>query len=1148
MLEKRTPGTPLSEAELQQRRDAARARWAEGAVGGAAGAVGAAVLTDRLNRRKAGAQVRAGQASAETVTTAAESRIKQRLAEAATTSRRAGGDRVVGTYGEFLQGRIARRAADIEAIRAGRGVPAYRVPDIESLPKDAVLDGLAARQAADSEMLARVRAIPPARRVFVEGGERRGAAAHERTVKVWTDPTKENAPPPARKRPRAGGRGGSGPDVLDDVFGPRSGSPAPQTTAPELSPEERARLAENARAGRERKLAGAEAWQAKAEARLQRLREAGEDKAAAKLERDLFASRRRTERKRQRTLEAANPIERATKVSRLAAEILAENRGMPVGMAEDLAREELGLHRRKVKTTVGVSEGRPTTVPDRTMLVRPRWPGEELREEWRREIRGGTAADAEFFQARTRTAAEAAARRARAGGIGAARATLARFPKMTRGRLAALGAAGALVGALGAGLAKRAPATSAELDKICAAARPPRSYAEAEAGTYPKAHLNLHGMRITIETPRGSERIGWKREGGVKWRCTMPGHYGYVRGSKGADGDHIDVTLGPKALDPACPVWVVDQHRADGSFDEHKCFLGWPTREAAIGAYDASFSDGRGSERRRGVTRMELRTFREWATGNATAEPLAKAAHRVFARWARGTKWNAEALSAMHPRGARVVTSPRVMRPDGPIAGFYVPRQRAASDLYMNPSTVKRGGGAGSLQTRTHELTHVADTQSRFPLVRHRGMNRALQAIGDLTHRAYPRHLRGVELTATLGEMLSSRHHGSRRALNNFTQNLGPRLAARGAPGASAVARAIGREFRVRGLLRKSVGDPDAPDALAKAAPSFEGIASRAEAALAGALGRVFRRWGDDPRAVGNEDEVSEALDPVREVFLSSAELAADQAVPPPPPPGSGTDGPGTPGGPDRRITVDLDARRPDVERHLREYSLKRIREISDASRQTIRDVLVRASISGASTQQQAREIRDSIGLTSAQAGWVRTFRFQLDALDPRVMGRALRDRRFDPTVQKALDGGPPLTEEQVDKMVAAYHRRTLAYRATMIARTEAIRAANVGGVAGMRAQLEETPDFTVVKTWQATTTDDRTRDSHVELHGKEVEGLDTPFIIQHPVTGATITIRWPHDTEASAEETVQCRCTLKFRLVPKPGANPIRRLTAEAV
>ena len=130
--------------------------------------------------------------------------------------------------------------------------------------------------------------------------------------------------------------------------------------------------------------------------------------------------------------------------------------------------------------------------------------------------------------------------------------------------------------------------------------------------------------------------------------------------------------------------------------------------------------------------------------------------------------------------------------------------------------------------------------------------------------------------------------------------------------------------------------------------------------------------------------------------------------------------------------------------------------------------------------------------------------------------------------MQRAIDDDEPLSDDQVTKMTDAYQRRYLAYRAMVIARTEGLRAANNGHVAAVKDFLDANSGFTVVKTWMATD-DEKTRPDHVGLDGQQVIGLYTPFIAP-----SGDRILWPHDPNAPARQTCQCRCTFSTNLVPR--------------
>lgn len=165
---------------------------------------------------------------------------------------------------------------------------------------------------------------------------------------------------------------------------------------------------------------------------------------------------------------------------------------------------------------------------------------------------------------------------------------------------------------------------------------------QKDAGNYAKGHVRIHGLDVAIENPKGGSRSGVDK-GGKAWKVTMPAHYGYVKGTEGKDGDHVDVYIGPEPDAPA--VFVVDQVDADsGRFDEHKCMLGFRDQTSAVAAYKKAFSDGRGGDRISGVTKMSIPAFKAWLRSGKTKKPLSaesgkyveNSGDRAMSRYANG--------------------------------------------------------------------------------------------------------------------------------------------------------------------------------------------------------------------------------------------------------------------------------------------------------------------------------------------------------------------------------------------------------------------------------------------------------------------------------------------------------------------------------
>jgi hypothetical protein len=161
----------------------------------------------------------------------------------------------------------------------------------------------------------------------------------------------------------------------------------------------------------------------------------------------------------------------------------------------------------------------------------------------------------------------------------------------------------------------------------------------------------------------------------------------------------------------------------------------------------------------------------------------------------------------------------------------------------------------------------------------------------------------------------------------------------------------------------------------------------------------------------------------------------------------------------------------------------------------------------------------------------VLNYRRELETNQPGALARELRDKRSDTLVRRTFDEGGLLTHRQIDRLVDAYHRRFLAYRAMTIARTEGVGAANNAHIAVIRDFLAKNPGYTVIKGWNANL-DTHTRPDHYALHGQSVVGLDTPFVCK---SGAQI--RWPHDPEAEAKEVINCRCFPTIRIVSRARA-----------
>jgi hypothetical protein len=212
----------------------------------------------------------------------------------------------------------------------------------------------------------------------------------------------------------------------------------------------------------------------------------------------------------------------------------------------------------------------------------------------------------------------------------------------------------------------------------------------------------------------------------------------------------------------------------------------------------------------------------------------------------------------------------------------------------------------------------------------------------------------------------------------------------------------------------------------------------------------------------------------------------------------------------------------------MRRNTLAFITNFSEQQRTTTRDALIAQFETGGGTQATARAYRSSIGLTPGQARAVANYRRLLEEGSGQALDRALRDRRYDRTVERAVDTGQPLKQDQIDRMVDRYRQRMLAMRAETIARTESVRTAAQAREAAFLQMIQQTgiDPARVRQTWRATM-DNRVRDTHRAMNG-QVRPLGQAF---DSPSGARL--RYPGDPTAPASECVNCRCAVTFTIAP---------------
>lgn len=203
---------------------------------------------------------------------------------------------------------------------------------------------------------------------------------------------------------------------------------------------------------------------------------------------------------------------------------------------------------------------------------------------------------------------------------------------------------------------------------------PAPTEAQKEAGNYKKGHVVLNGLDISIENPAGSKR----RE---EWP-PLAHHYGYIKRTEGADGDHVDVFMSDDAGNPDLPVFVVDQRNRDGSFDEAKVMLGFADEAAARAGYLANYTkgwNGLGA-----ISSMTLDEFKTWLRDGDTTKPVAYEAPAT------------EPLAAAATAPTAVAAAPGELRPKVRVRGGkpeYVEGHPDTLAAYFAPGRVVKAYG-----------------------------------------------------------------------------------------------------------------------------------------------------------------------------------------------------------------------------------------------------------------------------------------------------------------------------------------------------------------------------------------------------------------------------------------------------------------------
>lgn len=146
---------------------------------------------------------------------------------------------------------------------------------------------------------------------------------------------------------------------------------------------------------------------------------------------------------------------------------------------------------------------------------------------------------------------------------------------------------------------------------------PEPTEAQCKAGNYKMGRVSFQGLSIAIEQPRGTYRAGIDSKTGKRWTSRMAAHYGYISGTKGADGDGVDCFVGPY---PQSEIAYAINQYIDGRFDEHKIMLAFPDKETARNAYLHSYE--RGWKGLKSIIPLSINQLKWWLKHGNKSQPI----------------------------------------------------------------------------------------------------------------------------------------------------------------------------------------------------------------------------------------------------------------------------------------------------------------------------------------------------------------------------------------------------------------------------------------------------------------------------------------------------------------------------------------------
>lgn len=244
----------------------------------------------------------------------------------------------------------------------------------------------------------------------------------------------------------------------------------------------------------------------------------------------------------------------------------------------------------------------------------------------------------------------------------------------------------------------------------------PPTEAEHKAGNFQMGHTEVAGMPVTVEYPAGSDRPA------PEGPRTMAAHYGYFKGTMGADGMHVDTLVGKEPAQ-AKTAFIVDHLDPSGEWQQHKVLLGFPNRIQAMRAYRAAYPDNPLGP----VSQVKVGELRSWLKEGDTTKPydqravnrLGDTRARFSTNESKPTDPEAVEHTASAPRGDGGIDHTYTMHGGGELRAREYPERGATHVLsadVRNPGMRGRGIGTSLLERAVqdaHERGQVLHSDTR---------------------------------------------------------------------------------------------------------------------------------------------------------------------------------------------------------------------------------------------------------------------------------------------------------------------------------------------------------------------------------------------------------------------------------------------------